>query len=379
VISLERRRILAGGSGFALVALLFVLPAGAGEPEQYRWNLPKGFPKPRVPANNPMSVPKVKLGCYLFYDKRMSVNETESCGTCHRQELAFTDGKARAIGAEGQEHSRGAMSLVNVAYNAALTWANPQRTSLEEQALTPPMELGLRLDSKEFLGALRSDPVYRSLFPASFSGQTDPFTLGNILKALAAFERTIISGRSPYDRYHYDGDGTAISDSAKRGELLFFLEPHEACFRCHGGFNFSDATDFEGRARSPTAFHNTGLYNLPGLLSYPEPNTGIYAYTKRAGDVGKFKAPTLRNIAVTAPYMHDGSVPTLEEVLSHYSMGGRTIAGGPLAGAGHDNPNKDKLVRGFYMTPQNRADLIAFLNSLTDEELLHNPRFSNPW
>jgi cytochrome c peroxidase len=126
-------------------------------------------------------------------------------------------------------------------------------------------------------------------------------------------------------------------------------------------------------------FHNTGLYNLKGAFSYPAPNLGIYEFTKSAGDVGKFKAPTLRNIAVTAPYMHDGSIPTLEGVLDHYAAGGRTIGSGVNAGTGHDNPNKDHLIGGFQLSAQQRADLIAFLQSLTDDGVLHDARFANPW
>jgi cytochrome c peroxidase len=234
--------------------------------------------------------------------------------------------------------------------------------SLEEQALTPmfgrhPVELGLAGHTAEFLQTLQADPVYRKLFSAAFPQDPHPFTIANVTKSLAAFERTIISGRSPYDRYHFDGDDAALSDSAKRGEVLFFLE-RTACFHCHGGFNFSGPQ-----------FHNTALYNLSGPFSYPAPSLGVYEHTRRLTDVGKFKPPTLRNVALTAPYMHDGSVTTLEAVLDHYAAGGR----------GHDNPNKDRLMHGFHLTPQNREDLIAFLRSLTDEELIHDPRFSNPW
>jgi cytochrome c peroxidase len=127
------------------------------------------------------------------------------------------------------------------------------------------------------------------------------------------------------------------------------------------------------------AFHNTGLYNMPGSFAYPWPNLGIYTYTRKPADVGKFKAPSLRNIALTAPYMHDGSIATLEEVLDHYAAGGRTIPAGPYAGHGHDNPNLDARITGITLTPQNRQDLLAFLRSLTDQELLHDPRFSDPW
>lgn len=358
--------------------------AFSAEPDagSYVWNLPKGFPKPHVPADNPMTAAKVELGRYLFYDTRMSVNGKASCATCHKQELAFTDGRAVGMGATGELHSRSAMSLVNVAYSAALTWSNPRLTRLEEQALTPmfgdhPVELGLR-EGDGFLPMLRSDPTYRDLFERGFSGDSDRFTIANVTKAIASFERSIISARSPFDRYHYGGDDSAVSDFAKRGEILFFNQ-HLSCFRCHGGFNFTDSTVSETNATRQIEFHNTGLYNLAGLLSYPAPNVGIYEYTKEPADVGKFKAPTLRNIALTAPYMHDGSIPTLEGVLDHYAAGGRHITSGAYAGNGHDNPNKDPLIGGFTLSESDREDLIAFLNSLTDDAVLHDPRFSDPW
>jgi cytochrome c peroxidase len=356
---------------FAALALSFP-PAGAAA-DGYVWDLPRGFPKPRVPAANPMSQAKAQLGRYLFYDKRMSVNGTQSCASCHRQELAFTDGRATAIGATGQDHPRSAMSLVNVAYAAALTWSNPNLRSLEEQALIPmlsehPVELGLRGGVNAFLSHLAADPVYCALFPKAFPEAKNPFTLANAAKALATFERTIISARSPHDRYHFDGDRSAISDSAQRGEAIFFGDTVAGCFHCHSGFNFSDAQ-----------FHNTALYNMSGTFAYPWPNLGIYTQTRKRADVGKFKTPSLRNVALTAPYMHDGSVATLEDVLDHYAAGGRTIAAGPFAGRGHDNPNRDARMTGIELTPQNRQDLLAFLRSLTDTDLTHDPRFSNPW
>jgi cytochrome c peroxidase len=375
------------GALVALIAMggsrLFASPqeaAPAAPGGEYQWNLPKGFPKPLVPPDNPMTVAKVQLGRYLFYDQRLSGNGKESCATCHEQELAFTDGKARAVGSTGELHPRSSMSLVNVAYAAILTWSDPNQRTLESQALGPmfndqPVELGTRQD--DLIGVIHSDPKYSKMFPAAFPEDSDPFTITNVTKAIASFERTIIAGDSPYDRYHYGGDDKAVSDSAKRGEVLFFSEPL-SCFRCHGGFNFSDTSAFEGRTLGHPQFHNTGLYDLPGALSYPHENLGIYEHTFRPEDVGKFKVPTLRNVAVTAPYMHDGSAKTLDEVLDHYSAGGRTITGGPNAGDGSRNPNKDPLIRGFKLSQQDRADLIAFLDSLTDNEVLHDPKFANP-
>jgi len=354
-----------------------------GAPPAYQLALPKGFPKPRIPADNPLTADKVRLGRYLFYDKRMSLNGTTSCATCHRQELAFTDGRAQALGATGQTHPRSSMSLVNVAYTGAFNWSNPTVHSLEEQALKPmfgtdPVELGVVRE--DLLRLIRSDPVYRVLFPRAFAGEANPYRIVNVTKALASFERTILSGGSPYDRFHLGGDADAIPDAARRGEILFFLDyGGPACFRCHGGLNFSDAVDYVGKPRRPAEFHNTGLYKVAGAFSYPLPNIGLYEHTKNPGDVGKFKAPTLRNIALTGPYMHDGSIATLGEVVDHYAAGGRTIEHGPWAGVGRDNPAKDALVHGFPMTAQNRADVVAFLESLTDEGVLHDPRFGDPW
>jgi cytochrome c peroxidase len=357
-----------------LAVVLLAVPvhrAQSAEPE-YEWNLPKGFPQPFVPADNPMAIAKVELGRHLFYDTRMSVNGKASCATCHKQELAFKDGRAVGLGATGETHSRGAMSLVNIAYGGALTWSNPQLKSLEEQALTPmfgehPVELGLP-QGDGFLPLLRGDAKYQTLFAAAFPADADRFTIQNVTRAIASFERSIISARSPYDRYHYGGDDAAVTETAKHGEKLFFNQ-HLSCFRCHGGFNFSDSSVSAANPNRRIEFHNTGLYNVAGALSYPAPNTGIYEYTQKTEDVGKFKTPTLRNVAVTGPYMHDGSIATLEGVLDHYAAGGRA----------HDNPNKDPLIGGFELSAQDRKDLIAFLETLTDEALLHDSRYANPW
>jgi cytochrome c peroxidase len=339
----------------------------------FSWNVPNGFPRPAVPADNPMSAAKVELGRYLFYDRRMSVNGKQSCGSCHRQELAFTDGRARAEGTTGQLHPRSSMSLVNVAYSPRLTWANPRLSSLEEQALIPmlgedPIELGLKGREPEFLAALRRDPVYQELFPKAFPGEGDSFTLSSVTKAIAAFERTIVSMKSPYDRYRWGGDASGISDSAKRGELLFFSSERAGCFQCHGGWNFSGDVRFQG---GEPARHendpNAGFFNT-GAAVYEAPNRGIYEQTRRTEDIGRFRAPSLRNIALTAPYMHDGSMATLGEVIDHYAAGGKFA-----------HPNKSRILRPFRLTDGDKRDLVEFLKSLTDEDMLHDPQWSDPW
>jgi cytochrome c peroxidase len=367
----------------ALVIWTVVSIGGASVAQtRYPWSVPAGFPLPPVPADNPLTEENVALGRHLFYDSRLSGNGQQSCATCHQQRLAFTDGRARSVGSTGELHPRSSMSLVNVAYAAALTWANPTLTRLEEQALVPmygdhPVELGLNRNDA-WIDALKRDPTYKQLFASAFGESSLTITRANILKALASFQRAIVSARSPYDRYHFDRDDAAISEAAKRGEVLFHSRPL-SCFTCHGGFNFTGAVVTERRPVHDVEFHNTGLYNLTGLFSYPAPNTGAFEVTRNPKDVGRFKAPTLRNIAVTAPYMHDGSAATLEDVLDHYMAGGRTIASGPHQGVGHDNANKSSTIRGFSLTRDRRDDLIGFLHSLTDEELLRDGRFSNPW
>jgi cytochrome c peroxidase len=349
----------------------------------YEWALPPGFPYPNVPRDNPMTAGKVELGRRLFYDRHLSENQTQSCASCHRQELAFTDGRAHGKGSTGEIHPRGPMSLVNVAYSPALTWANPNVRKLEAQALVPmfgeePVELGMSGKEDVLIRRLRDVQLYQKLFAAAFPEETDPFTISNIVKAIASFERTILSGDSPYDRYRNGDDPQAITESAKRGEALFFSERLE-CFHCHGGFTFTGTVDYLDKGFAEVEFHNTGLYNLKGKFSYPQPNLGLYTFTQQEEDVGKFKAPTLRNVAITAPYMHDGSAKTLEAVIQHYSSGGRTIASGPFAGSGAQNPNRSEFVKPFQLTPQERADLIAFLRSLTDQGLVSNPALSDPW
>jgi len=356
--------------------------AGAAASRQafFDWGLPSWLPRPYVPLDNPMTAQKVTLGRYLFYDTRVSLNGKESCATCHRQALAFTDGRKVSVGTTGQLHPRNAMSLVNVAYASVLTWSDPKLTRLEDQMLVPmygahPVELGLKLGDR-FL--LEHDPTYKPLFSAAFPGASDPYSMGNVVKALACFERTIISKNTPYDRYHYGGDDHAVSEAAKRGEELFFSEPCK-CFQCHSGFNFSDATRSARSHDGDLPFHNTGLYNVVGPFSYPAPNRGTFEHTGLTTDMGAFKTPTLRNVAVTGPNMHDGSIATLGEVLDHYSSGGRTIATGPNAGVGSKNPNKDPRIAGFTLTAQGKSDMIAFLETLTDEDLLHDPKLSDPW
>ena len=349
----------------------------------WAWDLPRGFPEPKVPEDNPMSAVKVELGRRLFYDTRLSGNETASCATCHKQALAFTDGETHAQGSTGQMHRRNAMGLTNVAYMSALTWANPLMVDLETQALVPmfgesPVELGLSGLEDTLLSRLEDDDRYPDLFARSFPGEDDPVNLHNVVAALATFERTLISGDSPFDRYFYQGQTGALSDSAKRGMAAFFSEKLE-CYHCHGGFNFMDSVAVAGSPFEEVYYHNTGLYNVDGEGGFPITDRGLIEMTTEASDMGRFRAPSLRNVALTAPYMHDGSIPTLDGVLDHYAHGGRLIEEGPDAGDGSESPLKSELVLGFTLTDDERADVLAFLNALTDEGFLSDPRFSDPF
>ena len=336
------------------------------------WNLPAGFPQPLVPADNPMTAEKVRLGRFLFYDTRLSGNATSACATCHRPELAFTDGRPRAVGSTGERHPRGAMSLVNVAYNATYTWADPRLERVEDQMLVPlsghdPIELGIGGREREVLERFRGDPELLALFREAFPSDADPLTLQSVVRAIAAFTRTILSGDSPYDRFVYRGEGDAMSASARRGMRLFFSE-RLRCAECHGGFTFSGPIRFEGAADIAPTFHNTALYDLDGQGAYPPENTGLHAVTGAAVDMGRFRAPTLRNVAVTAPYMHDGSVATLDEVIDLYAAGGRAPK----------NPLKSERLSGFSIDAAEKRDLLAFLDSLTDHGFLTDPTLGDP-
>jgi len=381
VIRLRNAVVAITVSAIAFAAMVAVMFSGLFA-RDYEWSLPDGVPLPVVPADNPMTHEKVTLGRHLFYDKRLSVNGETSCATCHVQELAFTDGRARAVGATGEVHPRGSMTLVNAAWSGKLTWANHLIDTLEAQALIPmfgeqPIEMGMAGRESTFTLLLSENDYYRRAFRSAFPEDSDPYSVLNAVRALASFVRTIVSFDSPYDRFQR-GDATALTDGQVRGMDLFFSERLE-CFHCHGGFNFTDSTTHANVLVQSVGFHNNGLYNVGATGEYPPDNTGLYDLTGERRDMGRFKAPTLRNIAVTAPYMHDGSIGSLSEAIEHYARGGRLIADGPYAGDGSRNPYRSEFVRGFELSEQEKSDLIAFLEALTDESVLVNPEYSNPY
>ena len=282
-----------------------------------------------------MSVAKAALGRRLFFERRLSITGHDSCSSCHDPARSFTDGKARATGALGDTLPRGAMALVNVAYNVSFGWTQPDVRSLEAQMRQPlfnthPVELGLAGHEATVAAELAADPSYATAFAAAFPAADIPVTLDHAIQAIAAFERTLISGDSPFDRYVFQGDHSALSESAKRGMALFFAR-QTGCSGCHSGFNFTGTwRDDHGDTGKP-AFANNGTSTRP------------------------MRVPTLRNVTLTAPYMHDGRFPTLDAVLDHYfGLGERAI-------------RYDARLPRTPLDMQQRADLIAFLASLTDE------------
>lgn len=366
----HRARVLARAAAALYIALA---PGAARAEEAWRWRLPPGMPVPSVPADNPMSARKVELGRRLFYDTRLSSNGAAACATCHQQARAFTDGRARARGATGELHPRSAMSLANVAYNARFGWEDPATASLEAQALIPmlntaPIELGVAGNETRILESLRRERFYAREMARAFPDAKRGFDLGHVRKAIAAFERTLISGSSPYDRAVYRDERAALSAEARRG-LRLFGSLELACSECHGGPTLGGAD---------AVFHNTGLFNLDGRGGVPLSGQGLFARTRAPSDLGRFRAPSLRNIALTAPYMHDGSIATLRDVIAHYARGGRNAARADGSAPGARSPLQSERVRGFALSAADEAALLAFLDALTDEAFVTDARFSAP-
>ena len=350
-------------------------------------DLPAHFPPLPVPADNPLTAAKVALGRHLFYDRRLSGNGTQACASCHLQARAFTEDLPTSAGSTGETHPRNAQTLANAVYNASFNWANPTLRELEAQHLLPitgsaPVELGINdANRAEVLQRFAGDALYQRLFAEAFPGEAHPYTLDHIVRALASFSRTLLSYRAPFDRY-LSGDTAALSESAQRGLALFNSDRLE-CNQCHGGFNFSDSTRVNGDERP--VFHNTGLYNIIASAdgvgdNYPPGNQGLFDFTGAPGDRGFMRAPTLRNVALTAPYNHDGSTATLGEVLDNYARGGRLVLSPPeRAGDGRTNNLRDGELHGFTLSDTEKADLLAFLDSLTDQAFVTDPAFADPF
>ena len=325
----------------------------------------------------------IELGRHLFYERRLSLHEDRSCGICHEQARGFTDGFVRAVGTTEELHPRNTSSLINVRNRASLGWVTPDSLTLEAQLLIPllgehPVEMGLSEVLDDRLEELNRDQVYRDLL-ATLS--LDRLTLDHISTAIARFERTIISDQAPYDAY-MSGDLEALSPAAQRG-LTLFTETLP-CAQCHGGRDFDQprsdlVASGDGSEHLPRhGWFNTGLYHLEDGR-YPEGREGLFEHTGITADIGKYRIPTLRSLAFTAPYYHDGSGATLRDVLRNYNEGGRVTRSGPYVGDGRIHPNKHPLIQPLGLTPAELEDLEAFLLSLSDEAITTDPRFADPW
>lgn len=381
---------MATGARHRLAVSVLVLAACAGTDETEQemrsiLGLPDHFELPAIPEFNPPTRAKIELGRHLFYDRRLSGNQTQSCADCHHQDLAFADGMARPTGSTGTVLARNSQGLANVAYNGSLTWANDGLLVLEDQLQVPiraddPVELGVT-DAvvDDVLARFDADPDYARMFMEAFPDSESGATINKIVFALASFCRSLISGDSPYDRY-VAGDRGALTDQQKLGMSLFSGERFE-CFHCHGG-TFATASYRDEHIDDDNdrlVFFNNGLYNVDGQGSYPAHDQGLYEATLDPDHRGLFRPPSLRNIALTAPYMHDGSIAMLRDVVEHYAAGGRVIADGPFAGDGRVSPLKSGLVRGFQATDEEIDAVVAFLESMTDPKFITNPAFSSPF
>ncbi len=329
---------------------------------------------------NPFSEEKASIGRYLFYDRRLSFNQTRSCASCHDPAFSFTDGYRRSVGALGDLHQRNSSPLINLVFNKHLTAADPFLSFPEEQINNPmfhtdPIELGWKGNAEEILNRLKMDQFYSTKMKTSFPGSEDPINVKNIQYCLASFVKTIISLNSPYDDYKKNKHD--LSKEEKLGMSLFFSSKLN-CGKCHGGTNFSTPSVLDSFG-NPDYYFNTGLYNINGRGDYPKYDQGLFEKTAVQNDKGKYRVPTLRNLSFTAPYFHDGSAETLEEVIKVYEDGGRSILSGSINGDGRKNPYKHPLINGFSLTANERRALISFLFSLNDSSITKNKLYSNPF
>ena len=302
---------------------------------------PLGLPTVPVPPTNPETMETIALGRRLFYDKHLSRDNTVACASCHNPQTGFTDGLPHSVGVAGKTGTRNAPTVVNAAYMPQLFW-DGRSASLEEQSATPianPLEMDQGHDL--LVSNLNSEPTYQAAFHKAFG--PGPATLGKVEKAIASFERTLISGDSPFDRYRFGGDKNALTAAAIRGFQVFMNPDQGNCATCHTiAGKYALFTDGE--------FHNTGAgVNGEGDLM----DFGRYEATKNDSDKGSFKTPSLRNIAQSPPYMHDGSLKTLKDVVDFY------------AGGGNSNLYQDPAMKSIHLTGQQRSDLVAFMESLT--------------
>lgn len=319
-------RWLANVCGIAFTALSFAAPVG------WRWTLPTDVPPPPVPADNVMTAAKVSLGRRLFYEADLSINGTMSCATCHDQRQSFTDGAVTHPGVHGEPGRRNVPSLLNVAWLSPLTWADPRLERLEQHAPVPmmgddPVEMGMKGAEKAIATRLGGDACYRTMFRAAFPESGGRIDVASVAMALAAFQRTFVSFDTPWDRQREGGPPLPVA--ARRGETLFFGKA--GCVSCHIGVQFTD--------------------NRYHALGDEGSDDGLARVTGRASDRNMFRTPSLRNVALTAPYLHDGSAATVALALDRHGPG---------------------------LTDDDKADLSVFLDQLTDRSFTANPAFALP-
>jgi len=318
---------------FAVVACFAAVSASAQSPEGL--NVPLGLGKLKLARDNPITAEKIELGKQLFFDARLSRDNTVSCATCHDPAKGWSNGERFATGVRGQKGGRSAPTIVNAGFQHFQFW-DGRAAQLEGQALGPiqnPIEMDLTLD--ELVERLNGIEGYRAQFQSIYGSDATPDA---VAKSIAAFERTVMSGNAPYDRFRA-GDQAALSEAAQRGMEVFFNRGH--CSACHAGANFTDG-----------AFHNIGIG-----MDDETPDGGREVHSNLEGDRGAFKTPTLREIARTAPYMHDGRLATLEEVVDYYARGGTP------------NEHLDEEIFSIKLTPEDKADLVAFLKeALSSDE-----------
>ncbi len=293
--------------------------------------IPLGLPSVQWPKDNPYSAEKAELGKMLYFDRRLSVDGSVSCATCHHPDFAYTDGQPVSTGIKGQKGNRSAPTVINRAYSLAQFW-DGRAASLEEQAKGPmanPIEMGST--HEVIVSHLRAIPGYRPMFQAAFG--TSELTIDHVAMAIATFERTVLSGDSPYDRYKA-GNKKAMTAAQIRGLDVF--ENKAKCDSCHEGINFTT-----------NEYHNIGVG-----MDKPDPDVGRMKVTNDPKDWGVFKTPTLRDVARTGPYMHDGSLKTLRDVVDYYDKGGTP------------NKNLDEKIKALHLTGQDKADVVEFLKAL---------------
>lgn len=344
---------------------------------------PLGLPAVPIPNDNRQSQVKIALGQRLFEDRRFSADGTISCASCHEANLAFADGRQRAVGIDRQVGTRNTPTTLNAAYFTSLFW-DGRAESLEEQALGPfvnPIEHGLR-DHRPIVEIVRTDTTYPDQFLDAFGVGRTSITIGHVTQAIASYERTLIAGDSPFDRFEFGGDPAALGEAAQRGLAVFRGKGN--CTSCHRigrssalftdnsfhnlgvGFNLIEdqLDEVLGDATAElTAVMSTDLPNLAAsvdemVLSDQEiSELGRFNVTMRERDIGRFKTPSLRNVELTAPYMHNGGIDTLEDVVNFYNRGG------------NENEFQDRNIEPLNLSDREKTDLVRFLRTLTSSEL----------